>query len=84
MASCQTRPSLLADCLVPQKGRVSIWLKAGTDLDDIQLTWHNDMRQAMENVDWLFCAVGLESPSLADSEATRTYLFDGERLRNVF
>jgi hypothetical protein len=43
----------------------------------------NDMQQVMENVDWAFCAVAFESPSLADSEDTRTYLFDGQRLRTL-
>jgi len=72
---------LFADCLVPQKGRFSIRLTAQTDCVDIHLTVRNDMQQEMENADWAFCAVALESPSLADSEATRTYLFDGEHLR---
>jgi hypothetical protein len=71
---------LFADCVVPQKGRFSIRLTARADCVDIHLTVRNDMRQAMENADWAFCAVALESPSLADSEDSRTYLFDGERL----
>jgi hypothetical protein len=74
---------LFADCLVPQKGRFSIRLAAHADCVDIHLTVRNDMREAMENADWAFCAVALESPSLADSEAGRTYLFDGERLRTL-
>ena len=37
----------------------------------------------MENADWAFCAVAFESPSLADSEDTRTYPFDGQRLRTL-
>ena len=53
------------------------------DFVDIRLTVRNDMQQAMENVDWAFCAVAFESPSLADSEDTRTYLFDGQRLRTL-
>ncbi len=72
---------LFADCLVPEKGRFSMSLTTRADCVDIHLTVRNDRRQAMENADWAFCAVCLESPSLADSEATRTYLFDGERLR---
>ena len=75
--------ALFADCLVPQKGKFSIRLTAQTDCVDIHLTVRNDMRQAMENADWAFCAVALESPSLADSEGARTYLFDGERLRTL-
>ena len=75
----QRSSSLTAWC--PQKGKFSIRLTARADCVDIHLTVRNDMRQAMENVDWAFCAVALESPSLADSEAVRTYLFDGERLR---
>ena len=71
---------LFAECAVPQKGRFSIRLTARADCVDIHLTVRNDMRQAMENADWAFCAVALESPSLADSEDSRTYLFDGERL----
>lgn len=74
---------IFADCVVPQKGKFSIRLTAGTDYLDIYLTVRNDMAQPMENVDWAFCAVTLESPSLADSEATRTYLFDGKRLRSL-
>jgi hypothetical protein len=74
---------LFADCLAPQKGKFSIRLTARADWVDIDLTVRNDMRQPMENVDWAFCAVALESPSLADSEATRTYLFDGKRLQTL-
>ncbi|MGH9511380.1 MAG: hypothetical protein ACRD2U_04520 [Terriglobales bacterium] len=41
------------------------------------------MKRTMENLDWAFCVVAFESPSIADSEQTRTYLFDGERLRTL-
>ena len=74
---------LFADCPVPQKGRFSMRLTCREDFVDIQLTVRNEMQQAMENVDWAFCAVAFESPSLADSEDTRTYLFDGQRLRTL-
>jgi hypothetical protein len=74
---------LFADCPVPTKGRFSIRLNCREDFVDIQLTVRNEMQQAMENVDWAFCAVAFESPSLADSEDTRTYLFDGQRLRTL-
>ena len=74
---------LFADCPVPSKGRFSIRLTCREDFVDIQLTVRNDMQRAMENVDWAFCAVAFESPCLADSEDTRTYLFDGQRLRTL-
>jgi hypothetical protein len=74
---------LFADCRVPQKGKFSIRLTAREDSVDIDLTARNDTPQVMENLDWAFCAVALESPSLADSEATRTYLFDGKGLRTL-
>jgi hypothetical protein len=72
---------IYADCLVPGKGKFSLRLTVQCDYLDIHLTARNDMRQPMENLDWAFCAVTLESSSLADSEVTRTYLFDGKHLR---
>ena len=69
--------------MVPQKGRFSIRLTANVDCVDIHLTVRNDMQQAMKNIDWVFCVVALEAPLLADSEDTRTYLFDGKRLRTL-
>lgn len=74
---------LFADCVVPRKGRFSIRLAARVDCVDIHLTVRNDMRHAMQNVDWAFCVVALEAPFLADSEDSRTYLFDGNRLRTL-
>src|SRR5262249_45444776 len=44
-------------------------------------TARNDMQTLMENLDWAFCAVAFEAPSIADPAQERTYLFDGERLR---
>jgi hypothetical protein len=74
---------LFANCVVPQKGRFSIRLTANLDCVDIHLAVRNDMQQAMQNIDWAFCVVALEAPLLADSEDSRTYLFDGKRLRTL-
>jgi hypothetical protein len=74
---------LFADCVVPNKGKFSLRLRVQADFLDIHLTARNDMPQPMENLDWAFCVVAFESPSIADSEQTRTYLFDGERLRSL-
>jgi hypothetical protein len=35
------------------------------------------------DIDWAFCVVGRESPSIGDPQLTRTYLFDGKRLRTL-
>jgi len=72
---------LFTDCTVPKVGGFSMRLAAREDFLDIHLSVRNHMRQPMQNADWAFCAVGFESPSIADSEDARTYLFDGERLR---
>jgi hypothetical protein len=72
---------LSADCLAPGKGKFSLALSAQEDFLDIRLGLRNDLPNAMGNVDWAFCVVGMESPSFSDSARSRTYLFDGTRLR---
>ena len=81
----QVKPDkeLFSDCPVPGVGGFSIRLTARGDVLDIHLTIRNQMRQPMQNADWAFCAVAFESPSIADSEQVRTYLFDGEKLRTL-
>ncbi len=74
---------LFADCVVPNKGRFWLRLSAREDCVEIGLGVRNDMQQPMENFDWAFCAVAFESPSIADSEDTRTYLFNGDRLQTL-
>ncbi len=74
---------LFTDCVVPNVGGFTMRLTAREDFLDIHLSIRNQMRQPMQNADWAFCAVAFESPSIADSEDVRTYLFDGERLRTL-
>lgn len=71
---------LSADCLVPGQGRFWLRLSAQRDYLDIDLGIQNSLPQTLGNVDWHFCVVGFESP-FSDPERTRTYLFDGNRLR---
>lgn len=75
--------ALSADCPVPGKGKFWLRLRAQQDYVDIHLGVRNDMATPMGTVDWAFCCVSLESPSIADSNQDRTYLFDGERLRTL-
>jgi hypothetical protein len=73
--------ALSADCPVPGKGKFWLRLRAQRDYVDIHLGVRNEMAAPMGTIDWAFCCVGLESPSIADSNHDRTFLFDGERLR---
>jgi hypothetical protein len=72
---------LSADCHVLGKGTFSLRLRALNDFVEIEMTARNELQTTMENLDWAFCAVAFEAPSIADPAQTRTYLFDGERLR---
>lgn len=74
---------LFANCVVPNLGTFSIRMTAHEDFLDIQLSIRDQSPQPMLNADWAFCAVAFESPTLADSEDVRTYLFDGQRLRTL-
>lgn len=74
---------LFADCVVPHKGGFTLRLSAREDCLDIGLSVRNDMQQPMENLDWAFCVVAFESPSISDPEDERTYLFDGQRSRTL-
>ena len=71
-----------ADCTVQGKGRFSLVLRGEDDCLEIELSVRNDLSKAMGPIDWAFCAVALESPTLRDPEHDRTFVFDGERLRS--
>jgi len=75
--------ALCADCRVPDKGAFSLKLLAGEDAVDIELGIRNGLSSEMVNIDWSFCVVGFDSPSIGDAQLERTYLFDGERLRSL-
>lgn len=75
--------TLSADCRVPGKGRFWLRLRPDRDYVDIELGIHNDLSAPMRDIDWHFCVVGYESPSIGDPEQTRTYLYDGQRLRSL-
>ena len=72
---------LWADCRVEGKGRFTVELLAEGDCVDIGVSIESDMDAPMGPIDWAFCAIGLESPSLRDPDHGRTFLFDGSRLR---
>ena len=75
--------SLSADCDVPDKGGFSLDLALGGDALDIQLTVRSDLDAPMGNIDWHFCAVAWDAPSVGDPDVTRTFLWDGDRLRSL-
>ena len=78
-----TKPGaeLFADCTTPNLGGFSIRLTAKEDYLDVELGVRNFSRQPMRNIDWAFCAVAFECRLIADSKQSRTFLFDGQRLR---
>ena len=71
---------LSADCKLPGQGRFALKLKAAADHIDIELTIRNGSDRVLPWVDWYFCPVAFEAPSLLNRELDRTYLFDGTRL----
>jgi hypothetical protein len=71
---------LSAACAVPGKGEFRLRLAAEEDLVDIELALRNDTDRAMSYVDWYFCPVTYEAPSLINGSLDRTYLFDGSRM----
>ncbi|MAV34531.1 MAG: hypothetical protein CMJ59_03650 [Planctomycetaceae bacterium] len=74
---------LSASCQVPDKGRFRLRLVARSDYVDISLTVRNDLKRAMKYVDWYFCPVAYEAPTINDPTQRRTWLFDGQRLRTL-
>lgn len=78
-----SQDALSADCLVPGKGRFRLQLAARDDYVDITLSVRNDLKRPMKFVDWYFCPVAFEAPSINDSTQQRTWLFDGQRLRTL-
>ena len=74
---------LSANCIVPGKGRFQLELTVHEDTIDIDLTVRNDLDRPMEYIDWYFCPLAFEAPSIGDPKLERTYLFDGERLRQM-
>ena len=72
-----------ANCLVPEKGRFWLELRANRDFVDINLGVRDELTEPMGEIDWAFCVVGRDSPSIGDPQLTRTYLFDGKRLRTL-
>ena len=74
---------ITADCRVPGKAQFQVQLTAADDCVDIHLGLRNERTEPMGPVDWAFCAIGLECPSLNDEEQERTYFFDGENLRSL-
>ena len=74
---------LSAECDVPGRGSFSLDLVAEADVVAISLAVGSHLDTPMGNVDWHFCVVGYEAPSVGDATLERTYLFDGERLRTL-
>jgi len=73
---------LTTDCRIPGKGEFRVQLTAADDCVDIHLGLRNDLAEPMGPVDWAFCAIGLECPSVNDEKQERTYFSDGENLHN--
>jgi hypothetical protein len=71
---------LSAACEVPGKGRFRLSLAAEADYVDIELAVRNDLTQVMRYVDWYFCPVAYEAPSIVNPSLDRTYFFDGSHL----
>ncbi len=74
---------LFADCTAPGKARFTVDLQAGSDYLDILLTLRNDMDRTLGPIDWPFCVIALETPTLRNPDNDRTYVWDGDRLRSL-
>ena len=74
---------LSASCTVPGKGWFGLRLASEKDYVDIELAVRNDSSDTMDYVDWYFCVVGHESPSVGDPTLERTFFYDGEKLRTL-
>ena len=79
----RTRDKLSASCTVPGKGWFGLTLTSHEDTIDIEMAVRNDTTNRMEYVDWYFCAVGFESPTIGDRSLERTQVFDGSELRTL-
>jgi len=75
--------SFVAVCRIPDKGYFRLSLTPKKDHVDIDFTVRNDLPRVMEYVDWYFCVVGFEAPTIGDPTLERTFLFDGKRLRSL-
>ncbi|MFH0965885.1 MAG: hypothetical protein V2A58_17950 [Planctomycetota bacterium] len=67
----------------PGKGEFGLALRAREDYVDIEIFIRNDLGERMGKIDWHFCVVGYDLPGLGDPELSRTYLYDGEKLRTL-
>lgn len=74
---------LSAHCVIAGQGHFTLDLRAEGDYVDILLSVRNDTPRPMGPIDWHFCVVGYDCPSLADPELVRTYIYDGQRLRTL-
>lgn len=74
---------LFVDGIVPGQGRFKLDLRAEEEFVDISLSVRNGRTVSMGPMEWHFCVVGYDCPSLADPQLERTYLFDGQRLRTL-
>jgi hypothetical protein len=74
---------LSTSCTVKGKGWFGLTLTSRDDYVDIELAVRNDSSNTMDYVDWYFCVVGHESPSIGDPTLDRSFFFDGERLRTL-
>ena len=79
----QAPDRLSVDCDIEGKGGFTLSLRCEQDVLAIELGVRNGLRGVMGPIDWHFCAIGFDCPPLGDSELTRTFLFDGERLRSL-
>ena len=75
--------ALSAACDVAGRGSFSLDLVAEADAINITLAVGSHLDTPMGDIDWHFCAVGYEAPSVGDVTLQRTYIFDGERLRTL-
>src|SRR5437773_3219110 len=73
---------LSVDADVPNRARFGVLLAACQDYIDIQLRIVNIKQVPLGPIDWSFCVIALESPTLRDPRQTRTFIYDGQKLRS--
>ena len=70
---------LSASCPVTGKGEFTIGLTAEDDAVGVHLEIRSDIPQ-MGPIDWSFCVIAYECPTIGNPELDRTFIFDGREL----
>ncbi len=74
---------LRADCTVEKQGQFTLELRGQHDFVDIQLGMTNATDAPIGPIDWSFCVIALESPTLRNPEHDRFFIVREGRLLSL-